>query len=54
MTLLQSKLREAINNVIDVAEFNAQVDRERTDAASIQAHRLIVMKAIQAPMDGGA
>lgn len=54
VTLLQSKLRQAITNVIDVEEFNAQVERERIDAASIQAHRMVVLKAIQgAPMDRG-
>ena len=44
--LLQSKLREAIESVIDVAEFNAQVEQEVQDSAHIQAHRQIVFDAI--------
>jgi 5S rRNA maturation endonuclease (ribonuclease M5) len=44
--LLQSKLREAIQGVIDVAEFNAQVDLEQQDSAHIEAHRQIVFEAI--------
>jgi hypothetical protein len=44
--LLQSKLREAIESVIDVAEFNAQVAQEVQDSAHIQAHRRVVFDAI--------
>lgn len=44
--LLQSKLREAIESVIDVAEFNAQVAQEAQDSAHIKAHRQIVFEAI--------
>lgn len=44
--LLQSKLREAIKSVIDVAEFNAQIEQEAQDSAHIQAHRQIVFEAI--------
>ena len=44
--LLQSKLREAIESVIDVAEFNAQVEQEAQDSAHIQAHRKVVFEAI--------
>lgn len=44
--LLQSKLRDAIESVIDVAEFNAQVEQEAQDSAHIQAHRQIVFEAI--------
>jgi hypothetical protein len=44
--LLQSKLREAIESVIDVTEFNAQVEREAQDSAHIQAHRQVVFEAI--------
>ena len=44
--LLQSKLRDAIESVIDVAEFNAQVAQEAQDSAHIQAHRQIVFEAI--------
>ena len=46
VTLLQDKLREAIESVIDVAEFNAQVEQEAQDAAHIQAHRQVVFEAI--------
>lgn len=45
--LLQSKLRESIQSVIDVSEFNAQCDLERQDAAHIEAHRRVVFDAIQ-------
>jgi hypothetical protein len=44
--LLQSKLREAIESVIDVAEFNAQVEQEAQDSAHIEAHRRVVFEAI--------
>lgn len=44
--LLQSKLREAIESVIDIDEFNAQIDLERKDSAHIEAHRLVVLDAI--------
>ena len=44
--LLQSKLREAIESVIDVDEYNAQIDLEREDAAVIEAHRRVVFTAI--------
>ncbi|MEI7589722.1 MAG: ParB/RepB/Spo0J family partition protein [Deltaproteobacteria bacterium] len=46
VTLLQSKLREAIESVIDVPEFNSQVEQEVQDSAHIQAHRQIVFEAI--------
>ena len=44
--LLQSKLREAIDSVIDVVEFNAQVEQEAQDCAHIEAHRQVVFEAI--------
>lgn len=44
--LLQAKLREAIETVIDVVEFNAQVEQEAQDSAHIQAHRQVVFEAI--------
>ncbi|MBI4290332.1 MAG: ParB N-terminal domain-containing protein [Betaproteobacteria bacterium] len=47
--LLQSKLREAIRSVIDVDEFNAQVELEKADAANIEAHRRVVFDAINGP-----
>ncbi|MDD2224370.1 MAG: ParB/RepB/Spo0J family partition protein [Pseudomonas sp.] len=50
VVLLQTKLREAIESVIDMAEFNAQVEQERQDAAHIEAHRQIVFEAIKGKM----
>jgi len=44
--LLQSKLRKAIESVIDVAEFNAQLELEVQDSANIEAHRRILFDAI--------
>jgi hypothetical protein len=44
--LLQSKLRDAIQSVIDVDEYNAQVDLEYQDAANVEAHRRVVFDAI--------
>ena len=44
--LLQAKLRKAIESVIDIAEFNAQIDLERQDSAHIEAHRRVVFDAI--------
>ena len=44
--LLQKKLRDAINRSIDVEEFNAQVELEKSDAAVIEAHRRAVVEAI--------
>jgi hypothetical protein len=45
--LLQAKLRESIESVIDVAEFNAQIELEQQDAATIEAHRQVVSNAIR-------
>jgi len=44
--LLQSKLREAIASVLDVDEFNAQIDLEKENASFIEAHRKTVLEAI--------
>lgn len=44
--LLQSKLRQAIESVIDITEFNAQVEQEVQDSAHVEAHRQIVFEAI--------
>lgn len=44
--LLQSKLREAIEAVIDVEEYNGQIQLEAEDAANIEAHRQVVFDAI--------
>lgn len=44
--LLQAKLREAIDSVIDIHEFNAQIDLEKDDSAHIEAHRRVVFDAI--------
>lgn len=47
VTLLQSKLIEAINSVIDMDEFNAQKELEIQDSAHIEAHRQVVFEAIK-------
>jgi hypothetical protein len=39
-------MRESIQSVIDVDEFNSQCDLERQDAAHIEAHRRVVFDAI--------
>ncbi len=44
--LLQSTLRERIHSVIDVEEFNRQLELEKADAAHVEAHRRIVFEAI--------
>lgn len=44
--LIQNKLREAIESIIDVAEFNAQVALEKSDAAQVAAYRRIVLQTI--------
>jgi hypothetical protein len=50
---LQGWLREAINRVIDVAAFNRQVDRERQDAATLDAYRRAAVEYLKAlPTDG--
>ena len=51
--LLQSKLREAIESVIDVDEYNAQIDLEREDAAVIEAHRRVVFAAVRGDQHAG-
>lgn len=44
--LLQAKLRESIEAVIDVAEFNAQIELEKDDAAHVEAYRRVVFDSI--------
>lgn len=44
--LLQSKLREAIRSVIDIVEYNAQIELEESDASNVEAHRRVVFDAI--------
>jgi 5S rRNA maturation endonuclease (ribonuclease M5) len=43
---LQSKTKEAILSVIDVDEFNAQIEMEKQDAANVEAHRRVVFDAM--------
>ena len=50
--LLQKKLRDAIESVIDVAEFNAQIDLEKEDAAIVEAYRRTVFEAIGGSLHG--
>lgn len=45
--LLQDSLRRAIESVIDVAEYNAQIELERQDSAHVEAHRRVVFDAIR-------
>jgi hypothetical protein len=44
--LLQDKLRDAIESVIDVGEFNAQIDLEKMDAGNVEAYRRTVFESI--------
>jgi len=44
--LLQSKLRDEIEAIIDMTEFKAQIELEKQDAAQIEAHRQVVFTAI--------
>ena len=44
--LLQGKLRDEIESIIDMTEFKAQIELEKQDAAHIEAHRQIVFEAI--------
>jgi hypothetical protein len=44
--LLQKKLREAIESVLDMEEFRAQVKQQENEAADIQARRIVVFKAL--------
>jgi len=44
--LLQQKLREAIESVLDMDEFHAQVKQQENEAADIQARRIVVFKAL--------
>ena len=45
--VLQDSLRRAIESVIDVQEFNAQIELERQDSANVEAHRRVVFNAIR-------
>jgi len=45
--LLQQKLRDEIESVIDVTEFNAQVKLQKQDAAQIKARRELVFDALR-------
>ena len=44
--LLQSKLRESIRSVIDIPEYNAQIELEEEDSLHVEAHRRVVFDAI--------
>ena len=44
--LLQEKLRGAIESVLDMDEFNAQIKIEEQDAIEIQARRAVVLKML--------
>lgn len=49
--MLQAGLRRAIESVIDVDEYNAQIELERTDSAHVEAHRQVVFEAIKGALD---
>ncbi len=54
VTMLQAKLREAIEQVIDIDEYNGQIELEKKDASHIAAYRKTVIKAIgDGNMKGG-
>jgi hypothetical protein len=44
--LLQQKLREAIEQYLDMDEFNAQLKLEQQDAVEIEAYRKVLMETI--------
>ena len=44
--LLQTKLRESINSVIDVDEYLAQIKLEEEDSANVEAYRQVVVETI--------
>lgn len=44
--LLQDKLRDEIESVLDMEEFNAQIELQESESAEIQARRTIVFKAL--------
>jgi hypothetical protein len=44
--LLQQKLREAIEEYLDMDEFNAQLKLEQQDAVEIEAYRKVLMETI--------
>jgi hypothetical protein len=47
VTLLQDKLRTAIESVIDVEELNAQLKQEKQDAANVEAYRRVAIQAVK-------
>jgi ribosomal protein L22 len=52
VALLQKKLRDAIESVIDMAEFNAQIDLEKEDARIVEAYRRTVFEATGGSLQG--
>lgn len=46
VSLLQEKLREAIDSVMDGVEFNSQIDMEIQDAGVVEAYRQTVIQSI--------
>ena len=47
VTLLQQKLENAIGSVIDIDEYNSQIELEEEDASEIEARRSLVFEAIK-------
>ncbi|WP_177191753.1 hypothetical protein [Nitrosospira sp. Nsp14] len=50
--LLQKKLRDTIESLVDTAEFNAQIDLEMEDARIVEAYRRTVFEAIGGSLHG--
>ena len=46
VTLLQRKLREAIENCLDMETFQAELAKEKDDAAFIAAKKKLVVKTL--------
>ena len=47
VVLLQEKLREAIESVLDMHEFKAQIKLEEQDAIELKAHRTVVLETLK-------
>ena len=47
VALLQQKLENAIGSVIDIDEYNSQIELEEEDASEIEARRSLVFEAIK-------
>ncbi|WON75149.1 ParB N-terminal domain-containing protein [Nitrosospira sp. Is2] len=50
--LLQKKLRDAIESLVDVAEFHAQIDLEKKESRIVEAYRRTAVQAIAGSLHG--